>query len=1554
MSHDDDTRGTKDDNEIDDEALEALANKLAQQPEIPRAPESAPPPSKLLGVLGFVAVTLLTIGALFAYKSWSDKTAPERAASIGAKLELAAGEVVLLGNEDDRLLSGTPLPVGAKLRTGAGARALIRLSDGSRIFLHEATSIELGEDTGVTVLAGQIWLETQPLDAKRDPLQHTVGPATLALTDGGASLTLGSPDGDGGATIYVAEGVASITSEGGRKEVHSGEQVVVNGAAAPVVTPVTYWKDWTGGMADRRAGSRLGGGSGSLYAVDRYAPPGTPALGLSISSQSVDVAIESGLAETRVDQRFFNPSDREVEGWYWFTVPDGATLVGFALETNGELVEGEIVEKKQAVATYERAVVSNDNPALLEWIDEQTVRARIYPVPAMGERRIVVRYQQLLSESHGKLRYSYPLAGPGGRNAPSIDEFSLAVELRGDLADAFTVSTLDEATVSNDDALITMRRSGFTPRADFELELTRKPSTDEDEAPSLRLAQYEGGADQARFVMLRWLPDLDFRKYAAPRADVVVVVDTSAFGDDAEHRSRIAVAEALLRSLSSEDHFALMAADLTADVLYPAEGLSAATPDAITEALEILGRHRPGGATDLGAIFDRALTRVHAAEQPAIVYVGDGLATSGERGADALAERLRRALSGSRARLFCVGVGPAVDERLLARLASIGGGTSSRVESSDQAVVRALELSGALKTPTITDLELELGEGLDDRFDNATGKLARGQELVILARTHHELPATVTIRGRLGGETFEQQDVPLVRSKGALDFVVPKLWASARIERLLGDGRGPEAVRGQVLALGLEYGLMTPFTSFLALESERAYARQGVERRKRPWNFKLLGAVLPSERTIERRPADDLQAAPSPAELLLGALTAPMGCDAKQESSQRDAAAARPSAVRQEEKRDAEAPNQAPSDDAKPAEPAAVAEPRMRMAREIEEEASADYDEAAPPAAPPTSTAMNMDGNAKGGLGGSAAPTGMPARASGGRADKDALADGTGLDGEAAMMPMPEPIEPEPEAVAERAKPGSDAPAFADDLVDQKLDEKQASEIGFMGAVGGQEQGDNGEGGIASGARSGDSPAKHKKSAVRRTPKVVSPIARNEKQPCSDASARSLAQRKILWEQRLARTPDMLGRLRTYENAAASCELENWPQQRVFLQLLQAGTATEAEIELLLAHFGFEREAQSFLARALLRRLVDPALIGAVERSMYGGTLDWRAIDQEAARATSATAALDIVEAALAKHVDASEDERLPLELLRIDLLFELARIDEAIAAGRKLRERGLITPMLAQRLGELLVSAGQDEEAKRVFSEIVEYDPEGQSTRRLLGDIFLRHGWYQEAYRQYQDLVSLTGAPSDVIRMARAAAGAGRVDEGLRLLRKVASGEGRPGVDDPRRFARLHAAVLLAEMLASDESLPKDKLEAELERLQLFDAPATWTLVTWTDLEHGLTLGVEPVPESTEPEPERDQAARDAARKAALRISDGRSAGDTGLWAIQAGELDDLIVRHRGEVPTHAVSFQRLTIHWDGQHFEVVRQLGTIAARAAREGEAVAVAEGDEPASDG
>jgi tetratricopeptide (TPR) repeat protein len=1496
-----------------DKELDELASKVPVEREAVEVNASGGSLLQIVG--GFIVVGLMAVGGVFAYKAMHAQPAPEIAAGIGAKLDLAAGEVVLASGDaaGKRLLSGTPLPIGATLETKAGARALIRLADGSRIFMRDATSVELSEDTGVKVLRGEVWLESPPLDRNREPLVHRVGEAELVLTDGGASVATT----EAGARIYVAEGVAAVTTAGGRKEVRSGEQAEVVGAGEPSVEAVAFWDDWTGGMADRRAGGAIGSGSGSLFAVDKFGPAGSKALPLQISRQTVDVAIEGNLAETRVDQRFFNPSERDVEGWYWFTVPDDAMLVGFAVETDGQLVEGEVVERQQAVIGYERAAASDDNPALLEWIDDRTVRARIYPVPAAGERRIVVRYQQLLSESDGKLRYSYPLAAAGGRDAIAIEEFALAVELRDELASQYSIATSGEAKVDERNRLVTMRRSGFVPRADFELELTRKPETEK--ADALRYNELEASGEQARFVMLRWLPDLDERidwgAIEVPPADVVVVVDTSAFGDASEHQSRIAVAEALLRSLAASDRFALVSADLDTQVLFPDAGMSEATPENIAAALERLNNHRPGGATDLGQIFERALQRVHSAEQPAIVYVGDGLATSGERSADALAERLRRTLTGSRARLFTVGVGDQVDERLLGRLAQVGGGQSMRVEAPEQAVVRALELSGAIKTPTITDLELVLGEQgaelfLDERFDNATGKLARGEELVVLARTHLQLPEQVTIKGRLGGQDLEWNYV-LERDKGVLDRVVPKLWAAAQVERLLGDGRGPDAVRGKILSLGLEYGLMTPHTSFLALDSESAYARQGIERRRRPWDFKLLAQVLPSEQPfVERRGVIEVE--PSAGELLVGALTAPLGCAA--DKGEAPAASARAERKMEEAREDA---------------PMAVNQGAQSKTRTIEEHmAEGDFDEeaemeapmepaaAAPP--PPSPEPAPSDGAAPGGgafaagndesdvwggLTGSevgeaygVGGMGMKGSGSGGGGTGSAAGAKTATkrkekkdDFDDFLADTPKSPERERNEWAEPAKPSPD-PSWAED-------------------------------------KSRDWTATIATQQGRWRPTITSTVQRNQKLPCSDASARSLAQRKLLWEQRLARSRDMNARLSAYEAAAGACELDTWREDQVFLQLLQASAATEAEIELLIAHLWDRSDARNFVVRALLRRLVDRNLIAAVERTMFG-PVDWTIVDHKIALAVSDDDKLAALQAALDQVPDAPEGE-----LRMIDLLFQLGRIDDAIARGRRLRDRGQMTPVLAERLGELLVRAGQRDEAKRVFSEIVEFDPGGEASRRMLGDIFLRHGWYQEAYHQYDDLLAATNAPGDAIRMARAASGAGRVDEGLRLLRKVATGEGRPGADDPRRWARLHAAILLAQMLGGDDTVPADKLTRELKRLQLFDAPTTWTFVIWSDLASSLVLGPKPLPIDATPE-QKQQAIRDA-----QRVSDAITAADTGLWAIERGGLEDLEARHSALVPPRDVAFERVVVIWDGTKFDVQRTSGTIVAKHAWQG---------------
>ncbi|MEM9453144.1 MAG: VIT domain-containing protein [Myxococcota bacterium] len=1415
-------------------------------------PNATTNPRKRL-LLGLTALAVIgATAALVVLKPWKTPP-PVTTAQLAAKLELAAGEVLLETSEGDdagrRVLSGTPLPEGARLRTGPGARALVRLGDGARIYLDEGAAVQLQD--GLVLHEGRAWLDAPRLERGQTPTPHRVGDATVALSEGGASLELR----DEAVTVYVAEGLAIVTGPGGRTEVAAGERVRIEGSSAPAVQPVAFWDDWTGGMGDRSGlGGRRSVGSGSLYAVDRRAAPGSPALPLQIQSQSVQVVMRDELAETKVDQRFFNPSGRDVEGYYWFTIPEGSHLVSFALETNGQLVEGEIVERKEAAATYEAAVQRANDPALLEWIDEHTVRARIFPVPSLGTRRIVVRYQQLLTEAEGKLRYSYPLAGPVGKQTASIEDFSLAVDL-GELSQRYDVATLAEARLEDNGQRITMRRSGYTPRADFQLELTRKPGQ---EPPPLRLSMLEPGGDQARYVMVRYTPTVDFDAVPMPKGQVVVVVDTSAAGDPAEYQTRLAVAEAFLRSLSTDDEFAVMSADVRAQVLYPDSApdsaMAPAEPQAVSAALERLAEHGTGGATDLGAIFELALARVHGQEQPAIVYIGDGLATSGERGGDALAERLRRSMTGSRARLFTVGVGQEVDEPLLSGLARIGGGINVRVQTPEQAIVRALELSGALKTPTITDLRIDLGEGLDDVFTSTTGKLSRGQGLVLLARTHHDLPDEVTVYGRLGGKDFEHTH-PLTRTGGVTVQVVPRLWAAAYIERLLGDSRGPEAVRGKILSLGLEYGLMSPYTSVLALENEQAYAASGIQRRQR-----TMGGVRLTANLAQRVPQRVPPSRPDTSDVLAGFFSAPFGCQAQSPRSGDNA----------------------------------------QVAAVVQEAPSLSTPAASTPASPPPPPPV------------AAEPTPEPAP-------------------ESAPMAQPKPTSKFKRASAEDTK--QRLAAERSTQIIQTETRGASVEETIAGLPAGGKEGDGAADdtpGLAEVHEDVNLPAKPLSNQTGRTkspqedrqrnrPTVRSNVVRNRSLPCSDASARGLVHRRILWRKRLRAVTTMTEALEIYEASAGSCEIRNWKDQRTFLGLLQGQARTEANIDLMLGHFGDESDAARYLARALLRRLVDPALVAAVDRAMFGAQVDWSDVDRRVVLALTPGDKLEIVRGALARAPGDPEGE-----LRMLELLVASDRLDEAVSRGRRLREQGLMTPALAQSLGEIMVAHGQTEEAQRLFSELVEFDPASPVSRRLLGDIFLRHGWYDSAYRQYEDLIELDAEdPLAAIRLARAAAGTGRVDEALRTLRKIAAGEGRPGADDPRRFARLHAAAYLAELLqdADDSSeIPRASIVRELRRLQLFDGPSTWTLLVWEDLQAQLVMApIDPA--------------------APAYTADALSAADTGLFARQAppAELAALTVRHAGEVMNRAVKFTKLTIRFDGKEFSVDREQGELPARQSR-----------------
>jgi Ca-activated chloride channel family protein len=1412
-----------------------------------------------------VTVGLLVLVASVAAIVISKRPAPARTSTIEARLELASGEVTLKQGSADSgrdasaltVISGIPLPTGAELATGKGARALVRLSDGSAIFLRHETQIAL-KPTGIELAQGEVWLDAPP--SEKGGLVHRLGDVTLSATEAGLSLRRAGAD----VTVYVTRGLAVVTAPGGRIEVNAGEQATIAGKAPPKVASLAYWEDWTGGMGDHPSITGEGSGSGRIYGIDRNAPTGTPARTLEISRQVVRAVIRDGLAETEVDQTFGNPGGREVEGWYWFSVPERAVVTSFAVETDGHLVEGEVIERQEAAAKYQAAIRAAHEPALLEWIDGRSYRARIFPVPASGSRRVVLRYMELVATASGKFEYVYPLRsgdsarrGRGTAEPAAIGEFSLSVDL-GEAGVGKPLSTLADAVIEDGGRRVSMRRSGYAPRADFQLEgeLAKVSGP-------LRVARFSAGGDRADYLMARYVPDVDWSAVKDLPSDLAVVVDTSASADEAARQQKAAAAEAILRSLSPSDHFTLIALDASPTVLYPKEGLAEAQVKEIATALERLADHQSGGATDLGALFDTALGRVHGKEQPAVIYIGDGLATSGEVSADKLGERLRRSLSVSRARFFTVAVGTGANYALLHELARTGGGQAFRIDNVEGSTAEVLRLASAIKTPTITDLDIDLGAGLDEPMLTQTGKVSRGEELILLARTHHALPENATVKGRLGGKDFTRE-YRLEIDAGIGTALVPRLWASEKIRRLLGSSTDPEEHRGKVVELGIDYGLVTPFTSILALESEQAYQQQGIKRRSSP----LRGVRLTALDPVKEREALAALFPPSPA--------AAMGCSKSEqamEMQQSSPAAAAPPAKLPSKYEASNQKDQAPP----PQTVAAVPEP-MAMATAA---AAADPHAAAAeePGRLPTEGARRESAPARMARG----PGGGGAKAKA-FSNADPLGDKDGPSDEivAATKPPPAPPPP-PRAMASTApKP---TPALA------KIEPARA---GFL--------------------------AQNQKKIEPKKPddaRAPAPKPAAALGFCSDTARRPLAERIVVWSNRLRRASAASELIDRYDGARSTCEIPDWRSQAALLDLIEARVRSEGAAEAVLKYFAEEREAQKYVAHGILRRTVDPRIVAVVRRALFNDKARWPEIDNDLAALASPADKLSRLRQVLLSFPDDPEGE---LRLVR--LLAESNQKDEALAVGRRLRDRGFMSPALAQSLGDVLAGNGFTDDAVRTYSEIIEFDPLSADSRRLLGDIYLRHRWYPAAYRQYKTLIDIADAePLTWLRLAAAAAGSGRVDEALRIQRQVATAEGTPGPTDPRAFARLLSAAHLGRLLA-ESNAPEGQSESvarKLKELQLWSGPSALCILTWEDFESPLALV------SLEGDKETP-------------VGEASDAAPVGLAAVllPTAELSRLrfVARLRSDPRGRNVDLMFHTLVWDGKTFNVKVRPATLPAK--------------------
>ncbi len=638
----------------------------------------------------------------------------------------------------------------------------------------------------------------------------------------------------------VVRGLVRLASASGDVMVRAGEQGTAEPGRAPTRAPaprlsqLTSWAEAARRAEDREAPMPVP--HGTLTA--RAPALGSPEHPLPLRALTVDVAVDNQVARVAIDQTFFNPDDRELEGHYRFAIPSDAALQRLAMFVDGTRMEAAVVERMKARAIYEDLVYRRVDPALLEYAGAGRLDLKVYPLRARQEKRLALAYTQSLPRLYDDWTLTVPLPEVDG----TVGTFDVAMRIK-DCARCEVHSPSHAVTVVADgaDAVVTLHAEQAIS-GDSVVLVARDPQ------PAARVAHHVDG--DGTYLLARAPAQLPAAVAAdRPARTWIVLDDVSASRDPIALRAQADVVDRLLADVDETDRVAVLAFDTEVRTVLP-----------LTRALDVdrgkvrstlRQRERGGvGATDLGAALDAAVALVTgvAPADAMVVYLGDGVVTGGERELGALRQRLV-----GKATFVGVGLGDGVELPALASLADATGGLATSLDLADDLGFRAYDLIAALYTPravglVATALDASGAAIAGQHTYLKTGQLAGGEELEVVSQVPAgAVVAALQVTGASGGAPWSTR-IPVAASTANAGYL-PRLWATRRIAALMMEKTAPlppvtradpgvsdqtrrdardEVLRKEIVALGKRHFLLSRHTSLLVLENDAMYAQYDV------------------------------------------------------------------------------------------------------------------------------------------------------------------------------------------------------------------------------------------------------------------------------------------------------------------------------------------------------------------------------------------------------------------------------------------------------------------------------------------------------------------------------------------------------------------------------------------------------------------------------------------------------------------------------------------------------------------------------------------------------
>jgi hypothetical protein len=491
-----------------------------------------------------------------------------------------------------------------------------------------------------------------------------------------------------------------------------------------------------------------------------------------MESLRVRTVIRGPIAFTELKMAFHNPRGREIEGRFEIVLPDDASVARLAMKMGTRWQDAEVVSRRRGQEVYESFLHKQVDPVLLETSVGNRFRARVYPIPAKGDKEIILSYTEELPASGD---YRLVVAG-----LPMVRELDVDIH-HGSKREQFV-------------------KHNFVGKSDIVVPVEN----------ATNVAVNANG-----LVMMRWVPEQKDSADVPRRVSVLVDSSASAAGVYGQQvRAVSALAEELVAAHGEGVEFTVACFDHEVSTVF--RGLA---KDYGPSESDVLLRHGALGATNLEAALAWART------QPGrLLLVGDGIATTRNRAWTELGRGMGPA---GPERVDVLALASASHHSLLVDLAQQGGKNPGVVLSPTDAPKQWVAQMGqgaaakvSLAVPGATWV-----------WPESVRALRPGEAVTVFAKFDGSAKSDLrTIRmEELRGDEKREFELKLVPAHTAL---VEREWAEVQIARLLElqQGHRTDVRQALIESLSHRFRIITPATSFLMLESESDYSAFGIDR----------------------------------------------------------------------------------------------------------------------------------------------------------------------------------------------------------------------------------------------------------------------------------------------------------------------------------------------------------------------------------------------------------------------------------------------------------------------------------------------------------------------------------------------------------------------------------------------------------------------------------------------------------------------------------------------------------------------------------------------------